>query len=266
MAAAAVLRNLIVALPHRLYIVLTEPLSMRHWFEPNGGGIQFNNHDRHIYAFEHIFDRVCHEHHIEHRLTKAKHPWNREDQKTVRGSVFPRGGQVERMNRTIKDATVKRFHHDEHDQLRQHLGNFISTYNFGRRLKTLKGLPPYEFGCKQWTIEPERFTLDPIHQMPGLNTLGCAEQRRTRDRHGVLARRLCVHSVLPVIPRRGQARRVSGQGRHCSDDRGSSILVVVQGKRLHGQELLDRVPANAAWPPTQLDDAGRISRPAQGRG
>ena len=28
---------------------------------------------------------------------------------------------------------------------------------------------PYEFICKQWTFEPERFTLNPIHQMPGLN-------------------------------------------------------------------------------------------------
>ncbi|TAY77429.1 IS481 family transposase, partial [Rhizobium ruizarguesonis] len=42
-------------------------------------------------------------------------------------------------------------------------------YNFGRRLKTLKGLTPYEFICKRWTLEPDRFTIDPIHQMPGLN-------------------------------------------------------------------------------------------------
>jgi len=33
-----------------------------------------------------------------------------EDQKTIRGIVLLNGGQVERMNRTIKDATVKRFH------------------------------------------------------------------------------------------------------------------------------------------------------------
>ena len=56
---------------------------------------------------------------IEHRLTQPNHPWSREDQKTVRGTVFPRGGQVERIpltvfwktvagqrNRTIKEATV----------------------------------------------------------------------------------------------------------------------------------------------------------------
>ena len=45
----------------------------------------------------------------------------------------------------------------------------IAFYNYGRRLKTLKGLAPYEFICKQWTSEPKRFRLDPIHQMPGLN-------------------------------------------------------------------------------------------------
>ncbi len=144
MAAAAFLRNLIAAVPYRLHIVLTD------------NGIQFTNHERHIYAFEHIFDRVCREYQIEHRLTKIKHPWT--------------NGQVERMNRTIKEATVKRFHYDDHDQLRNHLANFISAYNFGRRLKTLKGLTPYEFISKQWTIEPERFTLNPIQQMPGLNT------------------------------------------------------------------------------------------------
>jgi hypothetical protein len=27
----------------------------------------------------------------------------------------------------------------------------------------------YEFICKAWTKEPARFTLNPIHQMPGLN-------------------------------------------------------------------------------------------------
>ena len=117
----------------------------------------------------HMFDMRCRENGIEHRLTKIKHPWSREDQKTIRGIVFPNGGQVERMNRTIKEATVKRFHYDDHSQLRRHLADFIDAYNFGRRLKTLRGLTPYEFIVRCWTSEPERFTLDPTHQMPGLN-------------------------------------------------------------------------------------------------
>ena len=104
----------------------------------------------------HMFDMRCRENGIEHRLTKIRHPWT--------------NGQVERMNRTIKEATVKRYHYDSHAQLEAHLRDFIDTYNYGRRLKTLKGLTPYEYICKIWTTEPERFTLDPNHQMPGLNT------------------------------------------------------------------------------------------------
>ena len=75
------------------------------------------------------------------------------------------------MNRTIKEATVKRFHYESHDQLRTHLADFMAAYNFGRRLKTLGGLTPYELHiAKIWTSEPDRFIVNPIHQMPGLST------------------------------------------------------------------------------------------------
>jgi transposase InsO family protein len=102
-----------------------------------------------------MFDMRCRESGIEHRLTNVKQPWI--------------NGQVERMNRTIKQATVKRFHDDEHQRFETYLSNFVSAYNFARRLKTLKGLISYEFICKQWISEPKGFKLDPIHQMPGLN-------------------------------------------------------------------------------------------------
>ena len=87
-----------------------------------------------------------------------------------RNTISSRPMRFNMMNRTIKEATVKRFHYDSHDQLRTHLADFMAAYNFARRLKTLGGLTPYEFICKIWTSEPDRFTLDPIHQMPGLNT------------------------------------------------------------------------------------------------
>ncbi|HKF61068.1 MAG TPA: IS481 family transposase, partial [Dongiaceae bacterium] len=45
----------------------------------------------------------------------------------------------------------------------------VTAYNFGRRLKTLRGLTPYEAICKAWTTEPQRFISNPIHQSPGLN-------------------------------------------------------------------------------------------------
>jgi hypothetical protein len=149
MAAAQFLRNLIALLPYSIHTVLTD------------NGIQFadipKNRNGPTARFRgHPFDRTCWRHGIEHRLTKPKHPWT--------------NGQVERMNRTIKEATVKRYHYDSHDQIRRHIGDFVSAYNFARRLKTLNGLTPYEYICSVWTKEPERFRLDPIHQMPGLNT------------------------------------------------------------------------------------------------
>lgn len=143
MVAAQFLRNLVKAVPYSIHTVLTD------------NDIQFTNRTCDRYASKHIFDRVYTKCDIEHRLTKIKHPWI--------------NGQVERMNRTIKDATVKRFHYDDHTQLCIHITDFIAAYNFGRRLKS-KDLIPYEFICKQWTDKPEHFKFDPIHQMLGLNT------------------------------------------------------------------------------------------------
>lgn len=75
------------------------------------------------------------------------------------------------MNRTIKDATVKRYFYDTHHQLKAHLTDFLRANNFARRLKTLKRLTPYEYLCKLWRQTPDRFTLNPIHRMPGLNSI-----------------------------------------------------------------------------------------------
>ncbi len=74
------------------------------------------------------------------------------------------------MNRTLKEATVKRYPYDSHDRLRLHLQIFLDAYNHARRLKTLKGLTPFEFITNCWTEEPKRFHSNPVHHMPGLNT------------------------------------------------------------------------------------------------
>ena len=76
MQAAQFLRELRQALPYAIHTIFTD------------NGIPFTNRDKDRYAFEYIFDRVCREFNIEHRLTRVKHPWT--------------NGQVERMNRTIK--------------------------------------------------------------------------------------------------------------------------------------------------------------------
>ena len=141
------LEHLLEAVPYKIHTILTD------------NGIQFAEQprNRNSVTFRKMrFDLICEANDIEHRLTKPNHPWT--------------NGQVERMNRTIKDATVKRYHYENHDQLRGHLADFLDAYNFARRLKTLSGLAPYEYICKIWISEPDRFILNPIHQMPGLNT------------------------------------------------------------------------------------------------
>ena len=142
--AVGFFRRLIEVVPYQIHTVLTD------------NGIQFTNRKKDRWAFRHLFDRVCYEHGIEHRLTKPNHPWT--------------NGQVERMNRTLKDATVKRYHYRTHDELRQHLDTFLMAYNYAKRLKALRGLTPYEYICHQWPKTPERFRLNPHHHTLGPNT------------------------------------------------------------------------------------------------
>jgi len=155
--AADFLRNLIAAVPYKIHTVLTD--NGTHFTTPGEGGSAVKEIKEAIAAGElfraHAFELACARNDIDHRTTKPMHPWT--------------NGQVERMNRTIKEATVRRYHYDDHAQFERHLADFIAAYNFGRRLKTLRGLTPYEFICKQWVSEPQRFRLSPLHEMPGLN-------------------------------------------------------------------------------------------------
>jgi transposase-like protein len=153
MIAAEFLRNLIKAVPYKIHKVLTD------------NGIQFTNHDHHKNALTHIFERVCNEHHIEHRKTKIKHPWT--------------NGQVERMNRTLKDATVKTFHYATHQQLKEHLHDYLMAYNFAKRLKALKGKTPWQFVLNQWTNNPGYFIVNPHQFIVGLNNYTSAPRRLT---------------------------------------------------------------------------------------
>ena len=141
------LEAVLEAVPYKIHTILTD------------NGIQFCEQQRNRktpYFRPMRFDIICATNGIEHGLTKPNHPC--------------RNGQVERMNRTIKDVTVKRYHCENHNQLWMHLSELLDAYNYARRLKTLSGLTPCEYICKIWTSEPDRFILNPIHQMPELNT------------------------------------------------------------------------------------------------
>ena len=156
--AAEFLRHLIAAVPYKIHTVLTD--NGIHFTIPGDGGLTGGEIKEAIARGAlfraHAFELACARNDIEHRLTKPKHPWT--------------NGQVERMNRTIKEATVQRYYYESHQQLRQHLADFVAAYNFGRQLKTLKGLTPFEYICKIWTSQPEKFILNPLQQMPGPNS------------------------------------------------------------------------------------------------
>jgi hypothetical protein len=168
------LQLMLEAVPYQVHTVLTD------------NGIQFAEQPRNrntIYSRPMRFDMICAANGIEHRLTKPNHPWTK--------------GQVERMNRTIKEGEAQsrsggtatadrkaiplrrpfaaanppcRLPFASGPTVHWTVGLSLLTCNFARRLKTLNGLTPYEYICKIWTSEPDRFILDPIHQMPGLNT------------------------------------------------------------------------------------------------
>jgi hypothetical protein len=60
-----------------------------------------------------------------------------------------------------------RFHYETDQHLRQHFIGFVNAQNFARRLRTLKGLTPYEFICFVGTRAAERLNVDPTHLSSG---------------------------------------------------------------------------------------------------
>jgi len=98
----AFMRNAIKAFPYQIHTVLTD------------NGVAFTkNASTKWDGMRHVFDRACDEHGIEHRLTKPYHPWT--------------NGQAERMNRTVKDATIKVFHYETTQALCAHVVTFVAA-------------------------------------------------------------------------------------------------------------------------------------------
>jgi transposase InsO family protein len=142
---AAFLRQVVQTFPYKIHTVLTD----------NGVAFTPNASTRWDLS-RHIFDRVCDEHGIEHRLTRPYHPWT--------------NGQAERMNRTIKDATTKAFHYTNLQALRDHVLAFVTAYNFAKHLKALRWRTPFQAICDTWAKDPAIFKINPHHLIPGPNT------------------------------------------------------------------------------------------------
>jgi transposase InsO family protein len=175
--AAAFFRNVIAAFPYAIHAVLTDN-GMAFADLPKNRG----RHPEIIGMFGgHIFDRVCKEHGIEHRLTKPYHPWT--------------NTEAERMNRTIKDATTKAFHHPSRDALKAHVVAFVTACNFAKHLKALRWRTHFQSICDAWAKDPSPFKINPHRLIPGPNTqcggrrvLAAPQstntQRRAQQEHG----------------------------------------------------------------------------------
>jgi len=106
MHVATFLKELIAHVPYRIHTILTD------------NGVQFASRldqDRYVIP---LFERICRVNGIEHRFTKPNHPWT--------------NGQFERMNRTLKEATVHRYFYATADELHDHLQTFLAAYNFAK--------------------------------------------------------------------------------------------------------------------------------------
>jgi transposase-like protein len=149
MNGAAFLREVVATFPYAIHTVLTD------------NGMAFADLPKNRtgptrrWMGAHIFDRVCRENGIEHKLTKPYHPWT--------------NGQAERMNRTVKDATVKAFHYETLNSLKAHVLAFVTAYNFAKHLKRLRWRTPFQAVCDAWTKDQTSFKLNPHHLIPGPN-------------------------------------------------------------------------------------------------
>ena len=139
--AVKFLKNTLAHFPYKIHKILTD------------NGLQFT-HRKKIKKL-HLFDQVCQEKNIEHRLTLPYHPWT--------------NGQVERMNRTLKDRTVKKYYYKNHKTLKKHLYAFIKAYNYANPLKTLGYKTPFEYiqgyFNKKSNIFKEKHKINPAYQL-----------------------------------------------------------------------------------------------------
>ncbi len=127
--AANFLNALLQAVPYRIHTVLTDN-EVRFTTPGNrcsaAAEIKLALQRGELFR-AHAFEFACARADIDHRLNKPKYPWT--------------NGQVERMNGTLKEATMKRFYYETLEKFRQHLTGFVNAYNFARRLKTRRGQP-----------------------------------------------------------------------------------------------------------------------------
>ncbi len=90
-------------------------------------------------------------------MTQFRHPWMND--------------LVERMNRTIKEATVKIYFYETLEELKKHLFLWLMMYNFENKLKSLQYNSPHDMMLKEFDENESNFNENPHHKKRGLNSL-----------------------------------------------------------------------------------------------
>ena len=134
--AADFLQALIAIVPYKIHTVLTD--NGTHFTSPGNAGsaaadIKSALARRELFR-AHAFELACARHDIDHRLTKPNHPWA--------------NGQVERMNRTIKEATVRTYHYENHAQLREPSSTLTTSPSDSKRYPASRLINTSAFASK----------------------------------------------------------------------------------------------------------------------
>jgi hypothetical protein len=137
--AADFLLRVMQVLPFRIHTVVTN--NREPFVKPSGGRLGPTQRPG-----SPSFNAVCARNKIQHRMTSPDYPWSKD--------------QVRRME-LIYRAGARVLHHQTRHQAEQSMLRYHKIYNFGKRLKALKGLTPYEFICKTWEQSPEKFRTNP---------------------------------------------------------------------------------------------------------
>jgi len=142
------LKNLIAHFPFKINKILTD----------NGAQFTYRLLAKHLTPKNkiHPFDEICKIEKIEHRLTQFCHPWT--------------NGLVERMNRTIKEATIKIYFYEDLSELKKHLMMWLLMYNYEKKLKSLNYESPYDIILKEYDEKPSNFNTNPLHKNQALNS------------------------------------------------------------------------------------------------
>lgn len=95
----------------------------------------------------HPFTLACKRNNVKHKMTKFRHPWT--------------NGQVERLNRRIKDNTILKTHYLNYEALEEDLARWQDRYNLKTKLKSIKKLTPFQKVIEYFKEHPESFNREP---------------------------------------------------------------------------------------------------------